>query len=242
LNLVLDIGNTRSKVGLFEGMELKRAESFLGIPSLSQIKVFLDDQPISTVGLSSVGGSAQDLLLELQKDFNVIEITPSTRIPIESAYTTPETLGMDRKCGAVAGYTRFPNDDVLIVDAGTCITYDLVQAGGLHQGGGISPGYQMRLKAMHHFTERLPEVTPSKSPEIGLDTPGSMRFGSFWGSIAEINGIIRHFRKNSPNLKVILTGGDTSSIEQQIENPIFAAPNLVMEGIQAILLYNETHA
>jgi type III pantothenate kinase len=160
-------------------------------------------------------------------------------MPIVTEYTTPETLGIDRLCGAVAAHERFPNHHVLVIDAGTCITYDLVTPEGRHLGGGISPGWKMRLNAMHKLTARLPEV-PAHIPSglLGTSTITSMQFSSYWGAVHEMNGMIQYFKANFPQLRVILTGGDHSDFAQRLENTIFAAPNLVLEGIHAILQFN----
>ncbi|NQV51716.1 MAG: type III pantothenate kinase [Flavobacteriales bacterium] len=239
MNLVIDIGNTRAKLGLFEQGKLLENQVTSTAQLIDAIKAVLRENAISNIGIASVGASPDDWRAQLANEVRVLQIDQLTPAPIKTTYNTPETLGIDRLCGAVGAYHLFPKHNILVIDMGTCITYDLVELGGIHIGGGISPGYKMRLDAMHHFTARLPQVNPPQiAPSIGVDTNTSMAFGSFFGIVAEINGWIDKFNAEYANLKVILTGGDASSFEQRIENPIFAAPNLVLEGIHSILKYN----
>jgi len=132
----------------------------------------------------------------------------------------------------------FPNQPTLSIDAGTCITYDFVDQNGIYHGGAISPGIQMRLDAMHKFTGKLPQQNFSAIPvTIGTTTASSMQLGVGKAAVFEIEGFIRHFSQAHQGLKVILTGGNTGYFEQQIENTIFAAQNLVLIGLDRIVAY-----
>ncbi|MEQ9186260.1 MAG: type III pantothenate kinase [Cryomorphaceae bacterium] len=239
MNLVIDIGNSRVKMGVFENKQLLELHLTINEELSAAISMFLGKYEISHIALAQVGRQSDDWKAAVPSKVHVLEIDQGTPTPVTTQYKTPESLGIDRICAVVGALGRFPSHPVLVIDAGTCVTYDLIEPGGIHLGGGISPGYKMRLDAMHHFTARLPLVAPTTSPsKLGIDTVSSLTFGSFYGMAHEINGLIAHFTGTYPNLVVILTGGDASIFEQHIENTIFAAPNLVLEGINSILLYN----
>lgn len=240
MKLIVDIGNSRTKMGLFSNDELRKTTIITGTLEKKNVVDFWEGDQINAIALSSVGRDLSDKLASWFPDCFLLNISSSTHLPIKTSYKTPSTLGIDRICGAVAANKYFPENTVLVIDMGTCITYDLIDTNKTHLGGGISPGYTMRLDAMHAFTSRLPQVNASQEiPLIGTTTEESLLFGAGQGIRAEIEGMISFFRENHPNLKVILTGGDHLMVEQGDENAIFAAPNLILEGIHAILLYNE---
>lgn len=238
MNLIIDIGNSRVKLAWFEKRSLLDSET-LNLPLQStDFKSITKNKTVDFAAISNVNNGHQDWL-NLSVNKSVLFIDNQTPLPIDLLYKTPETLGIDRICAAVAAHHKFPDVPVLSIDMGTCITYDFIDEKGSYHGGGISPGYKMRLDAMHSFTDRLPIVHVSKEfSSIGASTEESMLFGAGRGIVEELNGLIAFFKANNPNLKVILTGGDHSMFEQHIENRIFAAPNLVLEGINEILLYN----
>lgn len=239
MHLVVDIGNTRIKAGLFSSSGLDTDAVFSGDDLIEQLVDWAKDHSIDHIAIASVGMAQDALAIALEGIAPVLTIQHGTPLPIQTSYATLETLGIDRICASVGATSMFPNENLLVIDAGTCITYDLVTSEGTHLGGRISPGFKMRLDAMHHFTARLPQVEPSQPDEmIGRDTKASMQSGSFWGIVEEIDGAIRHYSGEYPNLKVILTGGDSPRFEQHVENPIFAAPDLVLHGIHAILMHN----
>lgn len=238
MNLILDIGNTRAKAGIFDQDKLVEVHS----SELSSIQELVDSLDINedwSIAISSVSIHGKDLELP-DTHRSRLELDHQTPIPLTLDYETPETLGLDRVCGSVAAHMMFPKENVLVIDIGTCITYDLIESNGIYRGGGISPGYEMRIKAMNHFTQRLPLVKSSnKFPNLGKSTEESILFGAARGMVAEINGIIKTFHSDYQQLRVITTGGDSSSFDQHIENPIFAAPNLVLKGLNNILLHNQ---
>jgi type III pantothenate kinase len=138
-----------------------------------------------------------------------------------------------------AAVTQFPHQNILVIDAGTCITYDIVSTQKEYFGGAISPGLEMRLKALHTFTNKLP-LLPLKDEEflIGNNTKNSLYFGVINGVVAEIEGFIAHFAKENENLTVVLTGGDTIFLAKRLKNSIFANSNFLLEGLNSILEYN----
>jgi len=240
LKLIVDIGNSRTKLGLFSDSDLISSSVLSTIPEKNDLKTFCAGNPIEAIAISSVGEDVSKKIGSWFPKTFILLIDSITPIPIKTNYKTPNTLGIDRICGMVAGNKYFPENTVLVIDMGTCITYDLIDSNKTHLGGGISPGYKMRLDAMHEFTARLPKVDPKQEiPELGTTTNESLLFGAGQGMKSEIDGIIAFFSAKHQNLKVILTGGNHLMVEQRVENAIFAAPNLILEGINSILLYNE---
>ena len=240
MKLIVDIGNSRTKLGLFSGGDLMSTSVISATPEKNDLTTFCAGNPIEAIAISSVGENLVQKIESWFPNIYLLNIESSTSFPIKTNYKTPNTLGIDRICGLVAGNKYFPENTVLVIDMGTCITYDLIDANKTHLGGGISPGYKMRLDAMHEFTTRLPKVDPKQEiPKIGTTTNESLLFGAGQGMKSEIDGIIAFFSAKHPNLKVILTGGNHLMVEQRVENAIFAAPNLILEGINSILLYNE---
>lgn len=242
MNLTFDIGNTRTKWGLFDGTELietGQESQDLSMEFFAQRQKQLQADRLI---IGSVRKLKVSLLEEIKSDADVLLLTHMTPLPIKLAYESRETLGVDRISAAVAGAAMFPGENVLVIDAGTCITYELITKAGVYLGGTIAPGIQMRLNAMHHFTGQLPSLKASESfIELGTDTNTSMCMGAERGAALEVNGFIRHYRERFDNLKVILTGGDHGFFEQHAENAIFAAPNLILSGLNEILLHNKQH-
>jgi type III pantothenate kinase len=138
-----------------------------------------------------------------------------------------------------AAVFKFPNTDVLIIDAGTCITYDFVDAEACYHGGAISPGIKMRYKSLHTFTENLPLLEPDNMNQlIGNSTETSIHSGVINGVINEIDSIIGQYRKKNKDLTVVLTGGDVNFLANKLKNGIFANPNFLIEGLNEILIHN----
>ena len=152
-------------------------------------------------------------------------------------------LGADRKALIAAAVTKYSALNVLVIDMGTCVTYDVVDRSGLHRGGGISPGWQMRLNAMHTFTGRLPQLSTlddsiEKKEVTGMNTQQAMFNSTFFGLLAEIDQRIEHYKSEFPDLTVILTGGDAQSFSVRLKNRIFAHSNFLLEGLNALLEHN----
>ena len=162
-----------------------------------------------------------------------------TSLPICIKYKTPETLGLDRIANAVAANALFPNENVLSIQAGTCLVMDFVTKDAEYLGGSIAPDLEMRFSALHHFTKRLPLVKKQKiNYFIGKTTEESIRSGVLNGIADEINGAIERYREQFGELKIILTGGNKNDLENSIKSTIFAAPNLVLNGLHKILTFN----
>jgi type III pantothenate kinase len=170
----------------------------------------------------------------------MMEFTYQTPIPIRNLYRTPQTLGVDRLAAVIAAYTTKPHHPALVIDAGTCITYDFIDEHGQYQGGNISPGMEMRLKALHEFTSKLPKIEVSgETPDYGYSTETAIRSGVIRGIEHEISGYIQHLKKNYPSLLVFLTGGNEFSFDTNLKSGIFADGFLVLKGLNRILDYND---
>jgi type III pantothenate kinase len=236
MNLCIDIGNTRYKAGFFSKHQLVDVFESHAEIELETIMKWNNQYSFSRIIISSVRILNEGLIKALSDQFDVTVVSTSMNLPIEISYETPETLGVDRVLGAIGAQNIFPSKNTLSIDAGTCITYDLV-VDGIFIGGAISPGVQMRLDAMHKFTDKLPNL--KKNDQIvtfGTSTTSSMLMGAESGAIEEMKGFIRTFSDQIENLKVILTGGDASFFEGHVENATFAAPNLVLIGLNKVLL------
>lgn len=223
--LALDIGNSRLHWGLFENSNLLQSGFDFPLPHADEI----------------ILANVSELSAELEKYLeprHYIKLTHNTPLPIQLDYHTPETLGVDRIAAAVALHKLFPNQAALSIDIGSCITYDLINDQAVYLGGAISPGAEMRAKAMNHFTARLPLVK-AQFPEsfIGKSTNTSMASGIMYGISAEIDAMIERTKQLYPKLQVILTGGNASLFVKVLKNHIFADPNLVLIGLNEILLY-----
>lgn len=234
MNLILDIGNTRAKFALFEGQTLL----FQEVGDNQEFLSFLKGKKIKNAVVSSV---IKNQFVELEKtlDCPIIHISSSTPIPIENLYLTKDTLGVDRLANAVAANSIFPQRNVLVVDCGTCVKYDFVNHKNQYLGGSISPGLQMRFKALNQFTGKLPLLKPEAHPSlIGDSTETAITSGVINGLVAEIKGVIKSYTSIYENLTVILTGGDASFFDKELKSNIFVEPTLTLIGLNEILLYN----
>jgi type III pantothenate kinase len=240
MDLILDLGNTNQKIALFDAGKLLWIYTSKHI-GLSYVRNIANQNTgIDSCILSSVVKLPAGLKSFLEKKFRFILLDESTPLPILNHYRTPETLGKDRLAAAVAGSARFPGKPVLIINAGTAITYDAVTAKGEYLGGSISPGMNLRFRALHTFTKQLPLLTYSEINFItGNDTDTSVLSGVINGMSSEMEGMIARYRKEYPGIKVILSGGDLNYFVNRLKISIFAVPNIVIHGLHQILLFNE---
>lgn len=240
MNLIIDIGNTATKMAIFEKGEVKETVRCSN-QSLDGLVALCDRYPIRKGILSSVISVGEDIRRQLgQLPFPVMEFTYRTPVPIQNLYRTPQTLGMDRLAAVVAAYTQHPHCPALVIDAGTCITYDFIDEQGQYQGGNISPGLEMRFKALHVFTDKLPHVDASgETPVYGNSTETAIRSGVIQGIEHEIRGYIQQLKQNYPSLLVFLTGGNEISFDTNLKSSIFADGFLVLKGLNRILEYND---
>ncbi len=209
--------------------------------TVSHVKMLLDEHPqLKKVILSSVKPSDEELKHFLAENFDqFLELDHHTELPIENLYKTAETLGKDRIAAAVGANELFPNQNLLIIDAGTAVTYDLVSEKNQFVGGNISPGLEMRFKALNHFTGKLPLIEYHDDFEsIGTNTTEAIRAGVQNGLIFEIAQTIDLFNRNYQNLQIIMTGGDSNFFERKLNYSIFVHFNLTLIGLNRILEHN----
>lgn len=239
MNLIIDIGNTSAKLAVFSKGEIKETLRCSN-RTLDGLSTLCDKYPIQQGIVSSVVSFDDEMRQRLDKlPFPLMEFTYRTPVPVKNLYKTPQTLGMDRLAAVIAAQAISPGKPILVIDAGTCITYDYVDELGQYQGGNISPGMEMRFKALHAFTSRLPLVkAEGEMPEYGQTTETAIRSGVIRGIEHEIEGYIRQLKEKYPSLLVFLTGGNDFSFERNIKNSIFADGFLVLKGLNRILEYN----
>jgi type III pantothenate kinase len=240
INLVIDIGNSRTKIALFNQHDL-----MFNVPmdrfTVDHAKMLKDEHPqLKKVILSTVKPWDEELKNFLAENFDqFLELDHHTELPIENLYETPETLGKDRIAAAVGANELFPDQNLLVIDAGTAITYDLVSEKNQFVGGNISPGLEMRFKALNQFTGKLPLVGyQDEFQPIGRNTTEAIRAGVQNGLIFEIAQTIDLFNRNYQNLQIIMTGGDSNFFDRKLNYSIFVHFNLTLIGLNRILEHN----
>lgn len=246
MNLVIDVGNSLSKTALFSGNEVSSFSSFEKI-SVDALKNLLQANPsVRNVILSSVVEHEKSISDFLRSSCHFIELSHETKLPIENLYASPQTLGKDRLAAAVGANLLCKGQNVLSVDAGTCIKFDFVNAKNQYLGGSISPGIEMRFKSLNHFTDKLPLVSYRYFDQlIGQNTEDSILSGVMNGVAEEVKGIIHRYQQQYPGIRVVFTGGYLKFFERifnisgKENSSIFADPFLVLKGLNYILNINE---
>ena len=209
-------------------------------------QLLLDDLFIKKANCAFIGTVVDYLESDVAKLNKIIPtnvFTASTKIPLKNLYKSVSTLGSDRTSASVGAYYLYPNSDVLVIDAGTCIKYNFTNSDNEYLGGGISPGIEIKFKALQQFTSRLPlvEFNISFTELIGTSTENSILSGVLNGTVAEIDGIINDYKLQFPDLICVLTGGNSEYLAKRLKNSIFAHQNLVLKGLNDILNYNSEH-
>ena len=241
MNLVIDVGNTCAKLVCFdgdnviEGIRIDKGEGKL-------LTEFSKKYPFERGIYGTVVELPDEFLRRIEAlPFPMRKMESGiTPVPIINKYRTPKTLGSDRLAAAVAATYLQPSRNVLIIDVGTCITYDFVSAAGEYRGGNISPGPTIRFRALNMFTDKLPFVDrEGVTPPMGNTTITAIRSGVIRGVKYEIEGYVRRFLEKYPDLYVYLTGGVQLGMRFREKFPIFADDFLVPRGLNRILIYNE---
>ncbi len=240
MNLVVDVGNTRVKFAVFKADKLlyKKAvdlERFIEI-----IRTLKKEYPeLKNAIISSVASISKVQIKCLKHNFRLLELTHLTKVPFYNLYKTPNTLGLDRIALVSAAVYKYPNKNTLIIDAGTCITYDFVTQDNAYLGGAISPGIRTRYKALNNLTANLPLLNTEK-PQflVGDSTSTSMHVGVVHGVVNEIDGFVKRYKEKYSDLTIILTGGDANFLSEQLKSSIFANSNFILEGLNYILKFN----
>lgn len=239
MNLVIDIGNSSTKIAVFDKNALVEVYTESGQPLYLLMELLLRYQVERGI-VASVIDIHSDLAEWLGTcGIPFLWLGKDTPLPVINLYETPETLGYDRIAAAVGANEQFPGRDILVIDAGTAVTYEFIDSKGQYQGGNISPGMYMRFKALHHYTGKLPLVAPEgRMLLMGKDTETAIRAGVIKGLEFEITGYIMSLKRKYPELLVFLTGGDEFSFDSNVKNIIFADRFLVLKGLNRILNYN----
>ncbi len=244
MNLVIDIGNSSAKVEFFNKNKLLFSKKYKKLKLPLLLKFFETnniEKQIQGVIMSTVSYTPNDIVNYLKEKYFFILFNEVTPIPLKNLYKTPLTLGKDRLAAAVAANYLFPEDNVLSIDIGTCIKYDFVNNKAEYLGGAISPGYEMRLKALHFFTEKLPLVKTKRNHFfIGQNTEESILSGVYNGTASEIKDTINNYKNKFSGLKIVLSGGAMKNLHKELKISIFAIPNIVTFGLNIILEYNKS--
>lgn len=240
MNLIIDIGNTRTKFSVFS-----YGEMLTTVPvdefKPEHIDVLKNEhQNLNNVILSATKNYSEKLKKALQQNFKqFIELNANTPLPIKNYYETKDTLGRDRIAAVVGAFDLYAKNNLLIIDAGTAITYDFINDKGQYLGGNISPGIDMRFKALNNFTEKLPLVSQKDNNKLfGTSTENAIRTGVQNGVAYEVDRTIDTFKEFYNNLKVIITGGNAEFFEKKLKNSFFVHFNLIAMGLNRILEYN----
>jgi len=231
----IDIGNSSIKAGIFNNNKLLEAKEV----EAKYLLKYLQQHAVDKVIISSVSENSS-LISDLEKSYpNLLKLTAQTPVPLKIEYDTPATLGIDRVAAAIGALSHF-DGPLAIVDAGSCITCDLISNKNVFIGGTISPGLQMRLEAMHTLTAKLPLLQLREPKQlIGRSTNEAMISGAVNGARQEIVGVLRQYQTRYPKLKVIICGGDAIYFDKIIEMNIFVLSNLVLEGLNTIMIFND---
>jgi type III pantothenate kinase len=240
MNLIIDLGNTQTKVGIFSGKELLKKLVF-DKNTVFDVKKILSEFPeIKNSIVSSVVNHNKDIINTLQNKTHCLSFDLNTQLFFKILYKTPETLGKDRIAAVAGAVALYPQKPLLVIDAGTCIKYNFITANAEFIGGAISPGIDMRYKALSTFTDRLPHLQFEQgfNEVIGISTKNSIVSGVQQGALFEIEGYIKHFTNEYKNGIVVATGGNLSFLVDGLKNSIFAAPDLILSGLNEILLYH----
>ena len=240
MNLIIDVGNTRIKAAVFENDRLIELLVFTEKYLIEKVDFFLSKYDITKGILSSVKVLTENLMNDLQKRTPFIILDAKTKVPFINKYKTKDTLGVDRIAVVSNAVKKFSKENTLIIDAGTCITFDYVNSDNEYFGGAISPGIEMRYKSLNYYTSKLPVLEKEDINYItGGSTKESIHSGIVNGVVGEISFVIEEYKKKNQYLTVVLTGGDTYFLAKQLKSSIFANPNFVLEGLNTILIYNK---
>jgi type III pantothenate kinase len=238
MNLALDFGNTSVKAGLFKGRELAEVRTFHTPHDLEKSQEFFEQASHCIVG--SVTKQHEGFESLLSPNCKLVEFTSKTNIPLNNTYQTASTLGSDRLAASIGAFSLYPDLNVLVIDAGTCLKFNFTNSKNEYVGGAISPGLQMRFRALHEYTAKLPLVKFDESFHklVGQSTEESILSGVLNGFIGETNYIIEQYKQQYPELTIVVTGGDEPFLSKHLKSRIFAHPNLVLKGLNEILIYN----
>jgi len=240
MNLIIDIGNTRSKLAVYEENSSLKKATVLRKDFLNTVKKILKEYPEVKKGIiSSVDFFSKEEENEIKQLLPLTIVSASMKLPFKNLYATPKTLGVDRIALIAAAAYQYKKENVLVIDAGTCVTFDFLNSKNEYLGGAISPGLTIRYEALHNLTAKLPLLKPNHSNFlIGNTTESSIHSGVINGLINEIDGVIQQYQSSYKDLTIILTGGDTNFLAKRLKSSIFANSNFLLEGLNHLLKIN----
>ncbi len=237
--LAIDIGNTRIKAAVFEGTALLEVFVFMKVELHNSIQNILKKhEKITDLVISSVSNVEKQSFFIFDNAVNIHFVSHSDSFPFVNKYETPQTLGIDRMVLATGATLRFPGQNRLVIDAGTCVTYDFIDENNNYLGGAISPGLRLRYESLHNFTAKLPLLELKNSKNfIGESTSKSIHSGVINGMVYEIDGFINQYKAHYSKFIIILTGGDTEFLAKRLKNTIFANSNFLVESLNETFQY-----
>jgi type III pantothenate kinase len=235
MNLVIDCGNTRVKYGIFESNQIIEN----GIITNDFTSIFLKYKTINKVIIASVTQQHSVIQALIPKNKTVVLFSNDLKLPLQNLYQSTQTLGSDRLAASIGSYTLYPNKNVLTIDAGTCIKYNFVNHKNQYIGGAISPGLNMRLKALNHYTHGLPLIQFDENYDnlTGTNTQNSILSGTQIAAVCEVESMIERYLTLYSDLKIVFTGGDANYLCKQLKNRFFADEHLILKGLNATLNY-----
>jgi type III pantothenate kinase len=240
MNLVIDKGNSLTKIALFDKNSLIEKKVFDDL-KLEHIKDILKYNPnVDAAILSSENEYSASIKKYMEDNFHFIEMNEHTQLPVKNKYNTPKTLGKDRLAAVIGGKLYYSDKNLLVINAGTCITYNFITSDNEFLGGAISPGIKIRFKSLNLFAPKLPlqELDNKFDKLIGQSTSESILSGILNGIIFEINGAVERYKAEYPKFKALLSGGDYIYFENKVSKNIFSVPDIVLTGLNVILDYN----
>lgn len=240
LKLAIDLGNTLTKFFLFKGEKILLQEKVNSSFFSEKLSKIIDAYPeIESIIYSDVSGKTVKNFDQYTNNIRIIPVNSEMRLPFVNAYESQISLGADRIVLVAAACKKYPTSNVLVIDMGTCITFDFIDRNNTYLGGAISPGFEMRFKALNHYTANLPILkhqTP-KNPE-GKSTHDAIQAGVHFAILDELSARIDYYQKKYHDLTVILTGGDANKLPKTLKNSIFAHSNFTAEGMLHLLKLN----
>lgn len=239
MQLAIDIGNSSAKLIVFDGNTIIERQKITTL-QLDDLRRLFQQYDIRATIVSSVGKEYPVVEHWLEDNTFFVALNHHTPLPIENLYQTPKTLGKDRIAAAVGAKALYPYTNCLVVDAGTCITYEFVDASGKYRGGSIAPGIRMRMQAMHDYTARLPLIEKQRLDSfVGFNTETAMRTGAQLGASLEIEGFLARYEQLYGSVQLMITGGDAEIIAEPLRtNTFIINKDLVLIGLNKILEYN----
>ncbi|MDT8411376.1 MAG: type III pantothenate kinase [Vicingaceae bacterium] len=241
MDLIVDVGNSFAKVAVLEHDTIVFHEKHQEI-NASIIFEIKNKFRIKRAIISSVRNNEAEISALFKKiNISFCWLNHQMNFPFTINYKTPQTLGLDRLAAVAGAMAKFPNSNLLVIDMGTCVTFDFVDENSVYFGGSIAPGFKMRFKALHQFTQKLPQVKYENQSVklIGDSTENSILSGVYNGYKYEILGIILGYEQQYNDVKIVLTGGDYKLFDLEVKNRIFADDFLVLRGLQQILKLND---